>query len=233
MSIICELRGKTSHAEITLVHEEAEDVLVGNVFGIIKNLPPSVILNEWLEKVLGKSIQDRCSWDFSFWERQSIPIGIQEGSTEVDLVLQSDDVIIFVEAKLGAKPSHGTTHTSDRNQLVRNLDVGYLRATKENKGYASIYLTPDLSQPDIVDRIRNQEDSYPANPSIDPQLINQCLFWSSWAKLGYVIVDAYYSDKLNSTEKKFALDLLAYLSHKRLWENSLNDENLFYRHLPS
>jgi hypothetical protein len=157
-----------------------------------------------------------------------MPSGIQDGSTEVDLVLQSDDSIVFIEAKLGAKPSYGTTYDSSRNQLVRNLDVGFNRATREQKRFALIYLTPDITQPDIVNRTRTQENLYPANPSTNPQLITQCLFWTSWSSLGDVITEAYKYSSLTSTEKKFALDLLTYLAHKRLWENTLNDEKLFY-----
>ena len=37
MSIILELRGHYKHAGLTLVHENSEDVVVGNVFGTLKN----------------------------------------------------------------------------------------------------------------------------------------------------------------------------------------------------
>ena len=228
MSIICELRDKTKHAGITLVHEESEDVLVGSVFGIIKNISHPKTINKWIEDITNLSIQDSANWSFSFWERQPMPVGIQEGSTEVDVVLDSDDKLIFIEAKLGANASYGTAYDPSRNQLIRNLDIGYNRASTDGKRFALIFLTPDLSQPHIVDRIHKQKKSYPANPSIDPDLINQCQFWSSWSTLGNIIMDAFESDELNDTEKKFAIDLLAYLSHKRLWENKLNDNKLFY-----
>ena len=228
MSIICELRGKTSHAGITLVHEESEDVLVGTVFGIIKNLSHQKIINGWVKDVTNLSIRDSVNWALSFWERQPMPIGIQEGSTEVDVVLDSDDTLIFVEAKLGANASYGTAYDSSRNQLIRNLDIGYNRARADDKRFALIFLTPELSKPEIISRIQTQKISYPVNPSVDPDSITRCLFWSSWSTLGDIIMDAIESDILNNTEKKFALDILAYLSHKRLWENKLNDNKTFY-----
>jgi hypothetical protein len=43
-----------------------------------------------------------------------------------------------------------------------------------------------------------------------------------------VIADAYSSDRFSDSESGFALDLLAYLAQKRLWENHLDDEAGFY-----
>jgi hypothetical protein len=89
--MICELRGKTCHAGTTLVHEGSEDVLFGSVFGILKNLAHPKIINKWVEEVTNLSIRDYSNWLFSFWERQPMPVGIQEGSTEVDVVLDCAD----------------------------------------------------------------------------------------------------------------------------------------------
>ena len=38
MSIVLELRGRTSHAGVTLVHPTSEHIVLGTVFGIVKNL---------------------------------------------------------------------------------------------------------------------------------------------------------------------------------------------------
>ncbi|MCL1598886.1 MAG: hypothetical protein M3094_06860 [Actinomycetia bacterium] len=45
-----------------------------------------------------------------------------EGSTEVDLLFDGADYLVFVEAKLRSDISPSTTYDLDRNQIVRNID---------------------------------------------------------------------------------------------------------------
>jgi hypothetical protein len=40
MSIILELRNRQSHAGVPLVHPDSEHVVLANVFGMVRNLPP-------------------------------------------------------------------------------------------------------------------------------------------------------------------------------------------------
>jgi hypothetical protein len=227
MSIILELREHVSHAGIPLVHQGSEDVLLSNVFGVVKNLPAKHVLAPWLRAVTGLSAAD-ARWAFSFWEKQPRPIGIREGSTIVDLVLDSEVALVFVEVKLDAPASTGTTDTPDRNQLVRNLDVGFHRATDAGKPFALIFVTPDTAEPLLVDSIRSGDGPFPVNPAVSPSAITSCLHWASWASVADVLAAAYSSGVLSESESGFARDLLAYLSKKRLWENCLPDEAVFY-----
>ena len=96
------------------------DVL-GNVFGIVKNLPYDAVLNPWLAEVTADTIPEADDWLLSFWERQPFPQGIREGSTNVDLDMNSTPGVVFAEVKMDAGPSTGTRHTEKRSQLVRNL----------------------------------------------------------------------------------------------------------------
>ena len=67
---------------------------------------------------------------FGFWETQRRPIGIREGITIVDLVLDSNFALVFVEAKLDAPASAGTTGDPDRNQLLSCRHVPRLGALR-------------------------------------------------------------------------------------------------------
>ena len=91
-----------------------------------------------------------------------------------------------------------------------------------------MYVTPDASEPEIVGRLRKDQRTFPANPDVDSQEICSCLFWSSWGLIGDVLAKSYSARTLDEVERKFALDLLAYLSEKRLWRNTLVDDPLFY-----
>jgi len=51
MSLVLELRDRTSHAGTTLIHTTSEHVVLGAVFGVVKNLPFGTALNPWLESI--------------------------------------------------------------------------------------------------------------------------------------------------------------------------------------
>ena len=179
MSYILDLRRRESHAGVPLIHPTSEHVVLANIFGTIKNLSADAALNPWLQKITHSSVLPTNSWRFSFWEKQPRPIGSIEGNTEVGLVLQSEDCLVFVEVKMEAEASTGTKADPERNQLIRNLDVGFLRVGAEKKSFALIYVTPGLSQPEIVARIQGQTASFPANPAIEPKTVASCLHWTA------------------------------------------------------
>lgn len=228
MAIIIELRNRQTHAGRPLVHPDSEHVVLANVFGVVKNLPPDAVLNPWLDRITNGAVAPSSRWQPEFWEKQPRPQGIIEGATEVDLVLESAASLVFVEVKMGAGPSAGTTNDPDRNQLTRNLDVGYVRALRDKKQFAVIYVTPESSTPEIVRRIKTEPSGFPCSAGVDPRDISARLHWSSWSAIGDEVARAYTGGMLDAISQNFALDLLAYLAKKGLWQNTLTDEKLFY-----
>jgi hypothetical protein len=228
MCIVLELRDRQSHSGVRLVHPDSEHVVLGNVFGVIKNLPPNAALNPWLSRTMSGATLAPLSWRFDFWQKQSRPRGLIEGSTEVDLVLESMAALVFIEVKMGAAPSAGTKSDPERHQLVRNLDVGYARAVREETQFALVYITPDECIPEIVSRIKEQPPAFPGSPDVDPRQIGSCLHWSSWAAIADSVASAYEDGTLSDVAQNFALDLLAYVAKKGLWRNTLPDLQLVY-----
>lgn len=219
MSLILELRDRKSHAGTPLIHPTSEHVVLAEVFGIVKNLPFSAALNPWLQSASCNEIPPSDDWTFSFWEKQPRPVGVHEGSTEVDLVMSSPQYLVFTEVKMDAAPSSGTTNDPERNQLIRNLEIGYQRASKESKRFSVVYITPDIQEPAIVSRIRSIPHPFPTDR----------LFWSSWGMIGNTLAVSVQSGLLGATERKFSLILLSYLAKKRLWQNTLSDDKGFYK----
>jgi hypothetical protein len=228
MSIILELRERTQHAGIPLIHPTSEHVVLSNVFGVTKNLPFDAFLNPWLESVTSGSVPTAEDWQFRFWEHQPKPDQILEGSTEVDLVIESTLALVFTEVKMNAGPSPRTSRDSSRHQLVRNLDIGYSQARTKGLKFALIYVTPELTVPDEVNRLARSTIKFPCNEGVDPARITHCLYWTSWSKIGEVLARSYKENRIDEKVRGFALDLLAYLTQRRLWENTLPDEPLFY-----
>lgn len=192
--------------------------MLATVFGVVKNLPADYAINPWLSSISAGEIAPAEDWCFSFWEKQPRPVGVQEGSTEVDLVMTSADDVIFVEVKMDASPSAGTTHDPLRNQLIRNLDIGHRRALDQSKRFSLVYITPDETQPAEVSQIRNAVHGFPTNR----------LFWSSWGGIGDPLARALATESIGPTERRFSLELLAYLAKKHLWRNTLDDAPEFY-----
>jgi hypothetical protein len=228
MSIILELRGRRSPTGVPLIHPTSEHVVLANVFGVLKNFPPETVVVPWLERTTSRRYGTSTGWEFSFWEKQERPIGIMEGSTEVDLVLSSQNDLVFTEVKMDAQSSPGTTADPERNQLVRNLDIGYARAAREGKTFSLIYVTPDVAAPEIASRIRGSMAVFPVNAGVAAETITSCLYWASWASIGEAVASAYIAGTFGKCEKGFARDVLAYLTSKRLCKNALADEELFY-----
>jgi len=218
MSVILELRNRTSHAATPLIHPTSEHVVLAEVFAVLKNLPFDTALNPWLTACSRGSISPAQDWTFSFWEKQPRPVGVNEGSTEVDLVIASSADIIFVEAKMDAAPSAGTTNDPSRDQLSRNLDIGNRRALKEDKRFSLIYATPDTKEPWEVGHVLNSQQPFPTDR----------LFWSPWSQAGDVLAASVEAKKLSRSERAFVLDLLSYLAKKRLWHSTLGDDPEFY-----
>lgn len=228
MSIILELREHRSHAGAMLVHPTSEDVVLSNVFGVVKNLAPWAALMLWLRAVTGLETRNS-EWSIEFWQKQPRPIGPgAEGSTVVDLVIESSDTLVFVEVKMDAPASARTTHDPNRNQLVRNLDVGFSRAAGSGRQFALVFITPDLVEPALVRVVRSGSGPFPSNPGVPPSQILACLHWTPWSSIGDELASAYEARRLNDSERLFARDLLAYLAYKRLWQNRLPDEKVFY-----
>lgn len=87
----------------------------------------------------------------------------KEGNTEVDaLLLVPSEAVIFVEAKYKSKISKRTTHDPDRDQIIRNLDVGTYYASKNKLDFYFILLT---SQRDWESRQFLKQDPKRPNPS--------------------------------------------------------------------
>jgi hypothetical protein len=66
------------------------------------------------------------------WESMSPSLGLlaggDEGASEIDVVIEAPTWMWFIEAKYRSDISSGTTTRPERNQVLRNIDLGSYHA---------------------------------------------------------------------------------------------------------
>ena len=107
--------------------ENSEDAMTWNVFRSLKQIDPSLWLPKLFLNTFQKGFPYSClSIDVLLWEKLNPPATLttKEGQTEVDIIIQSNDFVWFIEAKYKSDIGLETTHDPKRNQVIRNIDVG-------------------------------------------------------------------------------------------------------------
>ncbi|RLD97778.1 MAG: hypothetical protein DRI92_05055 [Aquificota bacterium] len=207
------IKGKLSHDL-----ENMEDILTSNVFGLIKYLPPKLLLFPFLrvaKTIKGdlplKTISDDLSSQLIFWpflnETNCRPC-------EPDLLLNLSDgtgktrYSILIEAKFhSGKSSYPDSSDFPNDQLAREYDN--LQKYSENVGSIPvlIYLTADYGMP--RGSIEESISEYTAKRGNTPTIA-----WISWQHLNSIIGDTTGHDQygemirdISSLLTKLGLDL--------------------------
>ena len=109
--------------------ENSEDAVTWNVFRTLRQIDPAI----WLPPLgalglPGHALGATDSVVVDLWRSAEPPPGLLlsggEGKSEIDIVIESPQWVWFIEAKYHSDISMGTTTRPDRNQVIRNLDVG-------------------------------------------------------------------------------------------------------------
>jgi hypothetical protein len=150
-SIVC--NGKTEQHKLKYAtNSNSEDALTWSCFDRLRNLPKekiTIALNEIFEDAFGdfKEQNKPVPIPFSFADEQNIEIHIGKNydaisvneSTEVDVSIETNDKLIFIEAKLYSKISVADKrHTHD--QIARKLRVGLDVANASKREFYFIFL---------------------------------------------------------------------------------------------
>lgn len=124
---------KTKH----LRSENSEDAITWNVFKSLQQINPQHWYSELISKGINQtkyspkqlvpSDQLPHNLTINLWETIKPPSTLLdnqlEGPTEVDVFIESEDFVWFIEAKFKSDISTKTTHNHSRNQVLRNIDV--------------------------------------------------------------------------------------------------------------
>ena len=212
-----------------IVRTTSEDIMVGNILGILKNLDSTI----WLRRFLGEAIKGKDfskhtfeGLSFEFWKRYRPPLNrkYREGISEVDVTISYKDGIIFIEAKYLAPVNLSTTHDSRRDQVIRYLDLAayhYLNHSDRIKELYFVLITHTEKPPRVLTRYRytpNLINGLTGPGLFKPpvnigRLLSSGIGWLSWRQLRKIL-EITKEQFRTEVEKKFVEDLILYLDYK-------------------
>lgn len=107
----------------------SEDAVTWNVFRSLRQIEPRAWLPSlWRHAFPTEAVPDDLNATVHLWRSIPPPVGLladgDEGSSEIDVVIESGTWVWFIEAKYRSDISTGTTTRPGRDQVLRNLDVG-------------------------------------------------------------------------------------------------------------
>ena len=119
-----------------------------NVFRSLKQIDP----NLWLPQLFKKSFQKEFTYSYEFidvllWRKLNPPSSLPtpEGPSEIDIIIESNEFVWFIESKYKSDISMETTHDSKRNQVIRNIDVGLEYANGKDFYFSLLILDEEHS----------------------------------------------------------------------------------------
>ena len=126
------------------------------------------------------------------WVPTIPPIGLRrfqkdEGASEVDVVIETEFSVWFIEAKFKSDISTGTTNNPDRDQVLRNIDVGSWFAGVREFYFALLVADPARS-PKGVAAVARYRDALPEMQHRPDGLKNvRGVALMTWRQIGEVL----------------------------------------------
>jgi len=123
--------------------ENSEDAMTWNVFKTLEKSNPESWFSELFPQIILDKEEQFIDPMLRFWDKYFPPLlrSFPEGETHVDLTIETSNKLIFIETKYKADISKKTKHDPNRNQIIRNIDVGSWAGKKRAKEFYFILLT--------------------------------------------------------------------------------------------
>jgi len=140
--------------------ENSEDAMTWNTFRTLKKIHPSL----WFPVLFpGIELKDReyNELEIHFWKEIPPPPKrpVREGNTQADLILETSETVIFIEVKYRSEISLSTTYDPERDQIIRNVDVGSYVAKEKGKNFYFLLLLPSSNDISIQTLARYRNNS--------------------------------------------------------------------------
>ena len=178
--------------------ENSEDALTWNIFRTLRYVPAPL----WIHSITQPTPTDSDTIKLHFWKNYAPPPTYPhaEGHSEVDLAIETDSALLFIEAKLYSKVSQPI---SKRNQVIRNIDVGSYHASQSNKDFYFFLLTPEKHKTDLVVRYQDSHTladklSHRSDPIDFEQLANR-VYHIHWETIIDLLRDKTFQKQADNT----------------------------------
>ncbi len=229
MSIVYEryrMESKVPSPVINL-NPRSEDILVGNVFGLLMVLHPRI----WIEKLLKFVYRNRVfpplhydRFIIEFWKKLYPPPPILRhgmGVSEIDVFIEIPPLIIMIECKYLAKIRYtGDDKTDDQIQRYQNLSA-YHFYSDHCKNVYLLLISNDENQGAFITEHRDlgkiKTHIHQIRPHVNYDKISvnlaQNLGWLLWTDL-IEIMEGISTETLGYSEKKIIEELIGYIKYK-------------------
>jgi len=140
----------------------SEDAVTWNVFRSLRQIAPDCWLPLlWRHAFPSVAVPADLQAIIELWKSVAPPrallAGGDEGDSEIDIIIEAPSWVWFIEAKFRSDISTGTTTRPERDQVLRNLDVGTHYAGVRDF-YFSLLISSEKSSPLGVQRVREYAD---------------------------------------------------------------------------
>ena len=130
--------------------ENSEDAVTWNVFRSLRQIDPAVWLPELARRGLQGAELPRVNGAVvSLWPSVAPPpallAGGDESKSEIDVAIEGPTWVWFIEAKYRSDISPDTTTRQDRDQVLRNIDVGSYYAGTRDFFFSLLVASPEAS----------------------------------------------------------------------------------------
>lgn len=140
----------------------SEDAVTWNVFRSMRQIDPACWFPTlWSSAFPQLIVPNSNRATVNLWVSVDPPLGLleegDEGTSEIDVVIEAPSWVWFIEAKHRSDISTGTTTRPERDQVLRNLDVGTHYAGVRDF-YFSLLISDPSRSPLGVDRVKTYSD---------------------------------------------------------------------------
>jgi hypothetical protein len=110
--------------------ENSEDALTWNVFRSLQQVDPTLWFPRLFARAFGRKVEKLPQLiGVYLWPTVSPPPALRffqkdEGDSEIDILIETEYAVWFIEAKYKSDVSERTTNDPKRDQILRNIDVG-------------------------------------------------------------------------------------------------------------